>query len=192
MANIVVPETVRVWKIGVDQGNVLSWNNYTNNQGYHLFCTTNGEFLTYVDINFGFHIGWKAQGDNKTHFRLPDGQEREILSGEPLALGIGGSPSFVKSASRNVGPDLEYVKDPAYEWRIFGADSELGKPIPQNTPVALLNDKVKPAPDFLVFFKREAGADVGWTTSKGWWGQVADFAEKHAVEGAVALIKALA
>ena len=53
MANIVVPETVRVWKIGVDQANVQSWNNYTNNQGYNLFCTTNGKFLTWVDVNFG-------------------------------------------------------------------------------------------------------------------------------------------
>ena len=141
MANIVVPEAVRVWKFGVDQANVLSWNNYTNNQGYHLFCTTNGKFFTYVDVNFGINVGFKDKGDNKTHFRLPDGQEREILSGESVALGIGGSPSFIKSAKRDVGIDLKYEKEPAYEWRIFGADSELGKPIPENAPVALCNDE---------------------------------------------------
>jgi len=41
-----VPQSVRVWKIGVDQANVQSWNNYTNNQGYNLFCTTNRKYLT--------------------------------------------------------------------------------------------------------------------------------------------------
>ena len=190
MANIVVPETVRVWKIGVDQANVRSWNHYTNNQGYNLFCTMNGKFLTYVNVNFGFNAGFKAQGDNKTHFRLPDGQEREILSGESVALGIGGKPSFVKYAHRTVGPNLQYVNDPVYEWRIFGADSELGRPIPENTPVALVNDKVEPTPDFLVYFKRPAGADIGWTSSQGWWDQIVDWAEKNAVEAAIAAIKA--
>ena len=88
MTSIDVPAEVRVWKIGVDQANVQSWNHYTNNQGYNLFCTTTGKFLTYVDVNFGFNAGFKAQGDNKTHFRLPDGQEREILSGESVGSGL--------------------------------------------------------------------------------------------------------
>ena len=118
-------------------------------EGYNLFCTTIGKFLTYVDVNFGFNAGFKSQGDNKTHFRLPDGQEREILSGESVALGIGGKPSFVNYAHRDIGPNLKYVNDPVYEWRIFGVDSELGRPIPENTPVALVNDKVEPTPTSL-------------------------------------------
>ena len=77
MANIVVPETVRVWKIGVDQANVQSWNHYTNNQGYNLFCMTNGRFGTYKDISVGFNFGFNPTGDNKTHFRLPDGQREK-------------------------------------------------------------------------------------------------------------------
>ena len=82
------------------------------------------------------------------------------------------------------------MNDPVYEWRIFGADSELGRPIPENTPVALVNDKVEPAPDFLVYFKRPVGADIGWTTSKTWLDQIVDWAEKQAVEAAKKAIEA--
>ena len=50
MTSIDVPETVRVWKIGVDQANVRSWNNYTNNGGYNLFNMTNGRHLTWEEV----------------------------------------------------------------------------------------------------------------------------------------------
>lgn len=185
MANIDVPEAVRVWKIGVDQANVSSWNNYTNNQGYNLFCITNGEYLTWEKVPLGINLGFKAQGDNKTHFRLPDGQEREILSGESVALGIGGKPAFLCYGERDVGINLNWCDNPKFEWRIFGADSEVGKPIPENTPVAFLNDKVQPAPDFLIYFddRPPGAAKVGWTTSAGWLDQVARGAIDYAVVG---------
>jgi hypothetical protein len=186
MANIHVPEAVRVWKIGVDTANVLSWNNYTNNQGYHLFCITNGMYLTWEKVPLGVNLGYKAVGDNKTHFRLPDEQEREILSGESVAFGIGGKPAFLYYKERSAGVNLDWSEKPIYEWRIFGADSELGRPIPENTPVALLNDKVQPEPDFLVHFNRPRGmADVGWTTSAGLWDQ----ATEAAIDVAKAAIK---
>jgi hypothetical protein len=191
MANIDVPETVRVWKIGVDQANVLSWNNYTDNQGYHLFCITNGKYLTYGKVPLGINLTYRDQGDNKTHFRLPDGQEREILSGESVALGIGGKPAFLYYKPRDVGINLAWSENPIYEWRIFGADGELGKPIPENTPVALWNDKVEPDPDFLIKFNRPAGTDIGWTTSPGFWDHVGSLAEKYAADAAKAAIMAI-
>ena len=195
MTSIDVPETVRVWKIGVDQANVRSWNNYTNNQGYNLFNMTNGMNLTWGNQTFGINLVYKSQGDNKTHFRLPDGQEREILSGESVALGIGGSPAFLYYAERDTGINLKWAEQPEgkFEWRIFGADSELGKPIPENTPVALLNEKVqqegRPDPDFLINVNRLKGTDIGWTSSKGFWDHVASFAEKAAVDAAKAAVK---
>jgi hypothetical protein len=178
MTNIDVPEVVRVWKIGVDQANVLSWNNYTDNQGYHLFCITNGKYLTWEKVPVGINLNFKAQGDNKTHFRLPDQQEREILSGESVALGIGGQPAFLYYKTRDWGINLDWSVSPKFEWRIFGADSELGKPIPENTPVALLNDKVQPDPDFLINFNRPPGmgSDIGWTSSPGLWDHVTEAA----------------
>ena len=187
-----VPESVRVWKIGVDQDTVRSWNNYKANQGYNLLCVTNGKFLTYQDVAMGINLAFKDSGDNKTHFRLPDNQEREILSGEAVSLGIGGDPSFLYYKEQHFGINLAYSGKPEAEWRIFGADTELGKPIPQNTPIALLNDKVKPGADFLIKFQRPAGAtDIGWTTSPGFWDQVGNFAEKHAVDAVKVVIAAL-
>jgi hypothetical protein len=193
MTSIDVPETVRVWKIGVDQANVRSWNNYTNNQGYNLFNMTNGMNLTWGNQTFGINLVYKSQGDNKTHFRLPDGQEREILSGESVALGIGGSPAFLYYAERDTGINLKWAEQPEgrFQWRIFGADSELGKPIPENTPVALVNDKVQPNPDFLIYFDRVVGCDVGWTTSPGFWDQVGDWVKKDGVDYAIKAIALL-
>jgi hypothetical protein len=186
-----VPESVRVWKIGVGQANVRSWNNYKNNEGYNLFCTTNGKYLTWEKQTFGINLGFKNSGDRKTHFRLSDNQEREIRSGERVALGIGGSPAFLHYHERSVGINLDWSERAVFEWRIFGADTELGKPIPENTAIALLNDQVKPDPDFFIKFDRTAGADIGWTTSPGFWDQVANFAEKHAVDAVKAAIAAL-
>jgi hypothetical protein len=191
MANIDVPEAVRVWKIGVDQANVLSWNNYTDNGGYHLFCITNGKYLTWEEVPVGINLNFKPEGDNKTHFRLPDEQEREILSGESVALGIGGKPAFLYYKERDVGINLDWSETPKYEWRIFGADSELGKPIPENTPVAILNDKVQPDPDFLINFNRPVGSDIGWTTSPGFWDSFGSIAEKYAADAAKVAVRAL-
>jgi hypothetical protein len=154
---------------------------------------TNGMNLTWGNQTFGINLVYKSQGDNKTHFRLPDGQEREILSGESVALGIGGSPAFLYYAERDTGINLKWAEQPEgkFEWRIFGADSELGKPIPENTPVALVNDKVQPNPDFLIYFDRVVGCDVGWTTSPGFWDQVGDWVKKDGVDYAIKAIALL-
>jgi hypothetical protein len=186
-----VPASVRVWKIGAHQANVRSWNNYKNNQGYNLFCTSNGKYLTYKKVPVGVNLSFETSGDNKTHFRLPDNLERDILSGEPVALGIGGSPSFLRYKESHVGINLDWSESPIFEWRIFGTDTEVGKPIPENTPVALLNDKVKPSPDFLIYFERPVGVDIGWTTSPGFWDHVGDLAEKHKADIAKAAIAVL-
>jgi hypothetical protein len=164
-----LPEAVLVWKIGVDAANVRSWNNYQDKQGYHLFCITNGKYLTYEKVSYGINLNFKDRGDNKTHFRLPDGQEREILSGEHVAVGIGGSPSFLRYKAREWGINLDWSKEPVYEWQILTKDAEPGKPIPENTPVALLNVRVQPRADFLVNFNRTVGSDIGWTTSPTFW-----------------------
>ena len=184
MSDIAVPDAMRVWKIGVDAANVLSWNNYTNNQGYHLFCVTNGKHLTHEKRPAGVNLGFKSSGDNKTHFRLPDNQEREILSGESVSLGIGGKPSFLYYKEREWGINLDWSESPRFEWRVFGP--EFGKPIPENTPVAIVNDKVTPEPDFLIYFKRPVGVDIGWTSSPEFWGPLVEKAAVSLAKKAIA------
>jgi hypothetical protein len=55
-----------------------------------------------------------------------------------------------------------------------------------------VNDKVEPALDFLIYFERPPGmADIGWTTSPGFWDSVVAFADKHKADlakGAIALL----
>jgi hypothetical protein len=87
------------------------------------------------------------------------------------------------------GINLEWTNNPVYEWRIFRADGEKGKPIPTDSPVAIANDKVEPEADFLIYFDRPVGADVGWTTSPTFWDTVLDEAGKKAVAAAKEKIK---
>jgi hypothetical protein len=101
---------------------------------------------------------------------------------------VGGSPSFLRYAHRTVGINLEYQGSPAFEWLIYGSNGEKGQPVPTGSPVAIINSKVEPDPDFLIYLDRPAGADVGWTTSPGFWDQVGDVATKAAI---TALKKAL-
>lgn len=192
MSTIHVPNSVKVWKIGKDAANVQSWNNYTNNQGYGLLCLTNGKYLTWEKVPVGINLNYVPAESSKIHFRLPDNAEREILSGESVAFGIGLGEAFLKYQRRDLGINLAWSTVPVFEWRIFAGD--VGTPIPENAPVAIVNDTVQPSPDFLVFFNRPPGmgTDIGWTTSPGFWDHVTDFAEKHAADVAKAAIVALA
>jgi hypothetical protein len=193
MSNIEIPEKVKVWKIGTGTANILSWNNYTNNGGYNLFCQTNGRYLTYLETLLGISLGYTDDPSvQKTHFRLPDGMEREILSGESVAFGIGGGRAFLRYAHRDAGVNLDWSEKPVFEWRIFGSNNQIGTPISENSFVAIINDKVEPSPDFFVYFERPPGmADVGWTTSPGFMDGILDFADKHKIEIAKGLIAVL-
>jgi hypothetical protein len=194
MPNIEVPESVKVWKIGTGSANVKSWNHYVHNQGYNLFCRTNGKYLTWVEVPLGINLGYTNDASQqKIHFRLPDGAERDILSGESVAFGIGGGEAFLRYAHRNQGINLDWYKNPVFEWRIFGSNNQTGTPIPENSFVAIVNDKVEPSPDFLIYLNRAPGmADVGWTTSpESFVSGILNFAEKHAIDaakGAIALL----
>lgn len=193
MSDIEIPGSVRQWKIGGGSAHIRSLNNYTDNHGYSLFCLKNGRFLTYEEVPLGINLGFTGNGSiRKTHFRLPDGREREILSGELVAFGVGGGDAFLRYAHRDIGINLKWSGAPVFEWRIFGANGQLGKPIAENSPVAIVNDKVEPKPDFLIYFDRPPGmADVGWTTSPGVWDGILNALDKHKVEIAKGLIAAL-
>jgi hypothetical protein len=186
MAIIEIPESVKVWKIGDGAANIKSWNNYTNNQGYNLFCRSNGKYLTWQKVPLGINLGFTDDvALRKTHFRLPDGSERDILSGESVAFGIGGGEAFLQYAHRDVGINLKWNKNPVCEWRIFGSNNQTGAPIAENSFVALVNDRVKPSPDFFIYFNRPSGmADVGWTSSPEFWNSILNFTEQQIISRA--------
>src|SRR4051812_29237139 len=113
-----IPGKVLVWAFGGKTGNLKSQNKYStdhNGNGYNMHCQANNQYLTYEKQNVGLNIGYtKSAGEHKIHIRLPDGKERDILTGESMALGIGGGDAFLKYAHRTIGINLEWAKDPVY------------------------------------------------------------------------------
>jgi hypothetical protein len=165
MSEVNVPNEVLVWQFGGKPGNLRSQSRYETNTGYNLFCRTNSRFLTYAKQTFGINVDYAGDGhDHKWHLHLPDGAERDLRSGEQVALGLGGKPSFLRYAHRTIGINLEYADNAAFQWGVFSSGVNIGQPIPAGAVVALLNEKVEPTADFLIHFGR-TGADIGWTTS---------------------------
>lgn len=194
MTNIEVPEKVKIWKFGGKPGNLMSQNNYTNNTGYNLFCQSNNKYLTWKKIPIGINLDFISdESVKKIHFRLPDGKQREILSGESVAFGIGGGEAFLNYTHRTLGINLEWKQNPVFQWRVFGANNQLGTPISAGSSVAIVNDKVEPSPDFFIYFDRPRGmADVGWTTSPEFFNKFLNAAEKIGVAAAKKGLLALA
>lgn len=186
-----VPEIVKVWKFGGKDGNIKSQNTYTEGAGYNLFCQTNSKYLTWKKIPIGINLDFVSDASlKKIHFTLPDGKEREILSGELVGFAIGGGDAFLAYSHRTVGINLEWKNKPVYQWRVYGATAELGKPIPTGSLVAIVNDKVEPAPDFMIYVDRPPKiADVGWTTSPEYFNKIGNVAAKLAIESGKAFIK---
>jgi hypothetical protein len=167
-----IPNEVLSWKLGAKAGNVRSQNTYETNTGYSLYCASNNQYLTWGKQDLGINLVYQSSEiDKKIHFVLPDDQEREILTGEPVAFGIGGGESWLRYAERSVGINLKWSSDPSYEWRLFDASGEKGRPIAAGSPVAICNTNVKPTADFMIYLSRP-GADVGWTTSPGWFDRI--------------------
>lgn len=163
-----IPNEVLSWKFGGKSGNVRSQNKYTTNTGYSLKCVANNQYLSWGKQNVGINLVFMSkETDKKIHFVLPDHQEREILTGEAVALGIGGGESFLRYAKRTVGINLEWSSNPSYEWRLFDSSGEKGKSIATGSLVAIGNANVEPEADFMIHLERP-GADVGWTSSPGW------------------------
>ncbi|MBA4158075.1 MAG: hypothetical protein H0X65_11440 [Gemmatimonadetes bacterium] len=189
MATITIPQSVMLWTLGGKQGNVRAQNAYTSNSGYSLLCSANKQHLTWVKQRVGVNLGYTSNAqERKVHFLLPDGKQRDILTGEPVAFGIGGGEAYLKYAERTIGINLAWTKSPVFEWRLYDDTGRKGAPIPTGARIAIVNEKVEPSADFLVYLDRPTGGDVGWTTSPDFWKRVQDIAEKTAVEAFKKLI----
>jgi len=174
MSTNIIPQEVAIWKFDGKSGNVRTQNSYTTNTGYSMFCSANKEFLSYGKEPSGINIAWiKNPNEKKIHFRTPDKKERDILTGETIAFGIGGGDAFLYYHSRKYGINLSWATNPVFEWKIYGLDGKKGVPVKEGAFYALLNLKVKPSPDFFIYLDRVYGqADIGWTSSPNWPGKV--------------------
>jgi hypothetical protein len=175
-----LPQVV-IWKFDGKPGNLRAQNHYSpdsGGDGYSMFCQSNGEYLTYKEVPLGINVQFTSDaGLHKTHFKLPDGAEREILTGESVALGIGGGDAFLCYAHRTSGINLKWAaEDPGFQWRLYDLTGEKGKPIATNSFVAIGNVNVEPKPDYLVYLDRLQAGDIGWTSSPDWKGTITDAA----------------
>jgi hypothetical protein len=185
-----IPPAVVVWTFGNLPGNLTSVNNYQNNQGYSFKCEKNAKYLIWEKGQVSINLNFSDQPQTKVHFHLPDKSEREILTGEPISLGIGGGESFLYYGHQTFGINLKWSTDPKDEWRIFGADGVAGQKIPTGSPVALINTKVDPQADFMIPMDRHTPrvVDIGWTSSPDWVKDVTNKAISAAAVAAAALI----
>ncbi|MVN74763.1 hypothetical protein GO988_00320 [Hymenobacter sp. HMF4947] len=192
MDPVSIPKEVVVWKFGGKTGNLTAQHRYSTDNagnGLNMFCKTNNGYLTYHKTDIGINLGYiTSPKEHKIHFALPDGKDREILTGEKVALGIGGGDAFLRYAHRTSGINLEWASSPSFEWQIYGPTSEKGKKIPLDSFVAVLNERVEPAADFLVYLDRPIGADVGWTTSPNWKDKITGWITNEAFSALIGVL----
>src|SRR5690606_21921768 len=100
-------------------------------------------------------------------------------TGEKVAFGLGGDPSFLNYTEQRLGINLGFKKSASYEWIIFGESGKKSEVVETGKLYALVNINVKPNPDFLIYLDREIPrtCDIGWTTSPNKLGKILNVAQ---------------
>jgi hypothetical protein len=134
------------------------------------------KFLQHENQTFGINLGWTDNASPATEAKVrrwfldrPGTDTSPIRYGEPVALGNGGKPSFIRYGERTVGINLEWSDTPVFEWKLLGGT--VGQPVNAKDPVAIYNTKAGSAGspgNFLIYFDRTAGGDIGWPDSTTW------------------------
>jgi hypothetical protein len=172
------PAEVVVWTLDGKPGPISAQNNYTTNEGYNLLCGTNSEYLTWGKRSVGVNLVWTSDPNvRKIHFRKQNGMEGAIETGELVAFGLGGDPSFLYYNERPAGINLAWSSSPKFEWKIISSSGNSGEAIQPGQTIAIFNVNAVP-PDFLVYHERPAGINLGWTTSPDWRERFGDLAFK--------------
>jgi hypothetical protein len=150
------------------------------------------KFLQSETQTAGINLGWTDDAGPATAakvarwFFVRNGVGGGPLTyGETVAIGVGRKPSFIRNQHRTVGIDLDWSDTPVFEWKLAGGPA--GQAIDPNQYLAIYNDK---AGEFLIFFDRTAGADIGWPSSKTWGdqlkGELLEQAKKAALQALLA------
>ena len=164
-------------------------------RNYNLKNSRTKKFLQYEEQTWGINLGWTdnaaattAKKVSRWFISRKGTGQTPIKYGEPIALGYGISPSFVRYEERTVGINLGWSESPAFEWRLLGGKA--GRPVSSGDWLAIYNQK---AGDCLIYFDRSAGGDIGWPGSQTWTDQLGDIltdAVKDHWKEAVALLLA--
>jgi hypothetical protein len=150
-------------------------------------------YLQWESQTFGINLGWTDDASPATAARVSrwfftrSDTTHAIKYGDKLALGNGGSPSYIRYAERTWGINLEWSSSPVYEWKILGGKK--GTAVRAGDAVSIYNTKTKQP---LIYFDRTVGGDIGWPNSETWGDQIYDYVMKfikdHWKEGVVYLL----
>jgi hypothetical protein len=146
----------------------------------------------------GVNLGWTDDASPTTAERVsrwfvdrPGTATDPIRYGEPIALGYGIAPSFLRYSHQTIGINLDWSAAPVFEWILLGGPHD--EAVNSRDAVAIYNTRAESGGQrgtFLVHFNRELGADIGWPDSRTWRKQITDLGLKIAGERARALVLA--
>jgi hypothetical protein len=150
------------------------------------------KFLQHEEQQYGINLGWTDDAEPTTaakvarwFFTRKGGSDGPLAYGETLALGNGKQPSFIRYKERTVGINLDWSETPVFEWKLGGGT--VGQRINPKDYLAIYNAK---GGEFLIFFDRTRGGDIGWPSSKTWGKQLTDELLEQAKKKAVDLLLA--
>jgi hypothetical protein len=179
-----VPDEVKQWKIGMYQsGAVLTTDQWKegSERNFNILNLKKNGYFTWQEQPVGVNLGWTkdtseatARKDRRWWFKRKDGSVSPLLYGERFALGRGAGASFLRYAHRTIGINLSFEQNPEFEWAVYGGAT--GSPVNTNVPIAIFNTRVERGGengDFMMYFDRPVGGDIGWITSPTLWGQLA-------------------
>jgi hypothetical protein len=136
------------------------------------------EWLRWIDGRPGVDLGFGAESPRWIVSRCVESTE-PIRYGETIAIGFGTQPTWVNHEKQTVGPNVGFQSNPSCEWRIYGGP--FGTPVEPNKLVALFNEKYMASEnvkgEFVIYFPREVGAEIGTPTSEKAWDQLKELFE---------------
>jgi hypothetical protein len=185
------PENLKQWSFGsgtfAPKGQAMQqkdgWEG-PSERNYTLKSRDPKKFLQYEEQSVGINLGWTDDAEPSTADKVrrwflnrPGSSGNPITYGEPLALGYGKSPSYIAYARRDIGINLDWFSSPKFEWRLMGGTP--GSVVKTGDYLGIYNDTSE---EFLIYFNRTAGGDIGWPSSQTWWDQAKDKAIAAAKE----------
>jgi hypothetical protein len=165
-------------------------------RNYNLKNSRTRKFLQWEHQTWGVNVGWTGNAEPATASKVArwflsrnGASSTPVRYGEPVALGYGTSPSFLRYEEREVGINLGWTNTPVFEWKLLGGHRN--EPVSSGDWLAIFNEK---AGDCLIYFDRTVGGDIGWPSSQTWSDQLGDVltdAVKDHWQEAVAMLLAL-
>ncbi len=166
------------WTIGADHaGQVLPKSHFEDapERSYNLKNKALRKFLQYENQNWGINLGWTDDASPETGKRVARWfftrrtGSGPVTYGETIALANGHGESFLHYAERDRGINLNWSREPVFEWRLLGGKP--GQPVERGRYLAIYNLK---AALFFCYFDRNLGGDIGWSDSSRWEEQASD------------------